>query len=162
MWLCSCCLSSSLKLTLDATNPNFETYCNYQGEINSILQEWVRSDYFVADEIVAPEDSSVFDIKTDVVTLKYPTKWKDKVEIDISPESVKFSSDGMPIFDLYFEKCDGFLLGTYNGTPIYVVDYLIQENKCGDYEYRDLCAMQENINVIIHYLMEDSCFVISQ
>ena len=85
--------------------------------------------------------------------MKYPAKWQDKVEISVSDEGVKFSASGVPLFDLVFAEGDGFLLGTYNGTPIYIVDYPV--------ETEEMLAMQEDVNVILQYLIEDSNFKIN-
>ena len=138
---------------LDSSNKNYDTYCGYQEAVNTIMTH-LASDYtFKINELVEDGDTSTFDIETSVVTMKYPNKWKDKVQVKVSDEGVKFSNDGTPLFDLNFIECDGYLLGTYKNTPIYVVDYTVKTD--------EQIAMQQDINVILQNLMSDSNFVIN-
>ena len=124
-----------------------------QEDINCILN-YLQKDYdFVAGHELIKEDTSTFDIKTSVTTLKYPAKWKDKVTIKVTDKKVEFSSGKQKIFDLVFEECDGCLLGTYKGTPIYVSEYDLQTDEQN--------AMLEDVNVIYSYLQKDKNFVIN-
>ena len=138
---------------LDSNSENYQEYCAYQEGINDIINGLVNDYQFVVNQVVEYEDNTTFDIKTSVVTMKYPNKWKEKVKIDVTEESVKFSNDGTPLFDLIFKECDGYLLGTYKDTPIYIVDYLVDTD--------EQAAMQEDVNVILQHLMEDSNFKIN-
>lgn len=139
---------------LNNEDENYDTYCGYQEAVNTIMNHLAEDYTFLIDEIVESEDTTTFDIETSVVTLKYPNKWRDKVQVDVSDKGVKFSNDGMPLFDIYFAACeDGYLLGTYKDTPIYIVDYSVETD--------EQAAMQEDINVILQYLMEDSNFIIN-
>jgi hypothetical protein len=52
------------------------------------------------------EDDSTFDIETNLGTLKYPNKWKEKVLIEVTDEKVCFSKDGVQLFDLFFKDSD--------------------------------------------------------
>ena len=124
-----------------------------QEDVNVILQNLMNDYNFAVGEATEKIDDSTFDIKTSVVTMKYPCRWQDKVQIDVSDEGVKFSNDGTPLFDLMFEECDGYLLGTYKDTPIYIVDYSVDTD--------EQMIMQEDVNVILQNLMEDSNFVIN-
>lgn len=138
---------------LDSRKKNYDTYCGYQEAVNTIMTH-LASDYtFKINELVEDGDTSTFDIETSVVTMKYPNKWKDKVQVKVSDDGVKFSNNGTPLFDLSFIECDGYLLGTYKNTPIYVVDYTVKTD--------EQMAMQEDINVILQNLMSDSNFVIN-
>lgn len=131
-----------------------EELAGMQEDVNIILQH-LMSDYdFAVGEKVIKEDTSTFDIETPLVTMKYPSKWKDKVTIDVREDGVSFSCAGTQLFDLMFVSCDGYLLGTYNGTPIYIIDYPIDGG--------ELCAMQEDVNVILEHLMQDEQFTINQ
>lgn len=119
-------------------------------DLNVILNK-LSADYdFVIGERIVDEDNSTFDIETPVVTLKYPSKWKDKVKVDITEDGVKFTSGGAKVFDLMFVEGDGYLLGKYNDTPIYVIDYPVKEKEQQD--------MQAGINVILQNLRQDSNF----
>lgn len=131
-----------------------ETELIAQQESLNVIIHGLISDYgFLVNEEIEEEDNAVFEIKTDVVSLYYPQKWKDKVEIKIDGNTVSFVSDGTPIFDLCFETCDGYLLGTYKDTPIYIIDYAVK----GD----EQIAMQQDVNVIIDYLSKDKEFKIN-
>ena len=113
------------------------------------------NDYtFVVGDALEKEDSSTLDISTSIVTMKYPSKWREKVQIEVEDNGVKFSNNGTMLFDLMFIECDGYLLGTYSGTPIYIVDYSVNND--------EQAIMQEDVNVILQYLMEDKNFIINQ
>jgi len=113
--------------------------------LDVILQHLAEDYDFVADEHAA-----VYQIETPLVTLRYPLKWKDRVTVDVSTEKVSFSDNGTALFDIVFSECDGDLLGTYNGTPIYLVGYTV--------ETQDQLDMQEDVNVILDYLSKDEAF----
>lgn len=132
---------------------NQELYA-MQEDVNVILQNLMNDYTFVVGEALEKEDNSTFGIKTSVVTMKYPTKWQEKVQIEVTDNGVKFSNNGTPLFDLMFVECNGYLLGTYNGTPIYIVDYKVEND--------EQAIMQEDVNVILQHLMEDKNFVIGQ
>ena len=100
----------------------------------------------------AQETEAVFDIDTRIVTMKYPAKWREDVQIDVSDDGVRFSNNGTALFDLLFHECDGYLLGSYNGTPIYIIDYPVDD--------AEQANMQEDVNVILQYLMDDPSFQI--
>ena len=127
--------------------------CAMMEDVNVILHHLMEDYDFAVGEAIETEDTSTIDIVTSVVTMKYPAKWQDEVQIDVSDSKVEFSNDGTALFDLVFEECDGYLLGTYSGTPIYIVDY--------DVETDEQAMMQEDVNVILQYLMEDKNFVIN-
>ena len=124
-----------------------------QEDMNVILQNLMADYEFVLGEAIEQEDTSTIDIETSVVTLKYPAKWKDAVSVKVSEEKVSFVNNKTPLFDLVFSEGDGFLLGIYNGTPIFVVDYPVKTD--------EQAAMQEDVNVILQYLMEDPNFDIN-
>ena len=84
--------------------------------------------------------------------MKYPAKWREDVQIDVSDDGVRFSNNGTALFDLLFHECDGYLLGSYNGTPIYIIDYPVDD--------AEQANMQEDVNVILQYLMDDPSFQI--
>ena len=100
------------------------------------------------------ESTATYDIKTKVTTLKYAAAWKDKVKTTVTDNKVSFTVDDKPIFDIVFEKCDGYLLGTYKDTPIYIVEYAVE----GD----EQAQMVEDINVILENLLKDENFIINK
>lgn len=138
---------------LDKDSENYAEYCTYQEAVNTIMSRLVKDYTFHINELVEVEDTSTTDIKAADIPLKYPAKWKDKVQTEVTAGGVKFSNNGTPLFDLVFTECDGYLLGTYKDTPIYIVDYPVETD--------EQAAMQEDVNVILQYLMEDPNFTIN-
>lgn len=130
-----------------------EELIEMQQDLNVIYRHLTKDYEFVMNEVVGKDDDATFDIETSVVTLKYPAKWKDKVQVKTYDKVVSFSAGDTKLFDLRFEKCDGFLLGTYKDTPIYIIDYPID----GD----ELMAMQADVNVILEHLQEDENFTLN-
>ena len=104
--------------------------------------------------IVVDEDNSkTFDIKTEVTTLKYPERWKDNADIETKDDKVVFKLNDKTVFEIVFKECDGYLLGTYNGTPVYVI-----ENETDDYNEK---LMLEDIDIILQNLLEDENFKVA-
>ena len=139
---------------LETDSEFYEDDVFYQSQMNVIIDHLAEDYEMVFNEIVEPEDTAVFDIETSVVTLKYPEKWKDQVQVDVQKDGVKFSANGTPLFDLMFKECDGYLLGTYQDTPIYMVEHPV--------ENEEQAAMQMGVNTILQELMQDSNFVVNQ
>lgn len=124
-----------------------------QESLNVIIQGMISDYGFLTGETIIEPNDEVSDIPTDLVTLSYPERWKDKVEIKVEGKKVSFANGDTPLFDLCFEECDGYLLGTYDGTPIYIIEYPV--------ETEEQIAMQQDVNVIIDHLCQDAKFVIN-
>lgn len=141
---------------IDNKSENYSQYSEYQEGLGTIVTHLKKDYTFTENAEVEKEDESTFDIKTDVVTLKYPAKWKDKVDVKTDANSACFSSDGVKLFDIFFvEKQDGIYMGSYDGKPIYLVSYKFDGKvKSGD-KYTDLARMQEDVNVIFDNLKND-------
>lgn len=138
---------------LDQNDQNYESNLFYQEQLYLILG-YLAEDYnLVPEEAIDDEDPMDFEIQTSLVTLYYPSRWKEKVEIEVLDNGVKFSAAGTPLFDLMFEECDGYLLGTYQETPIYMVEYPV--------ETEEQAAMQAGVNTILQHLTEDPSFTIN-
>lgn len=138
---------------LDQNDQNYESNLFYQEQLYLILG-YLAEDYnLVPEEAIDDEDPTDFEIQTSLVTLYYPSRWKDKVEIEVLDNGVKFSAAGTPLFDLMFEECDGYMLGSYEGTPIYMVEYPV--------ETEEQAAMQAGVNTILQHLTEDPSFTIN-
>lgn len=138
---------------LDQNDQNYESNLFYQEQLYLILG-YLAEDYnLVPEEAIDDEDPTDFEIQTSLVTLYYPSRWKEKVEIEVLDNGVKFSAAGTPLFDLMFEECDGYLLGTYQETPIYMVEYPV--------ETEEQAAMQAGVNTILQHLTEDPSFTIN-
>lgn len=127
-----------------------------QEALNVIIQGLISDYDFLVNERPEVEDdySKTYEIKTDLVTLHYPEKWKSKATVNTEKNVVHFYNGKTPLFDLRFEECDGYLLGTYSGTPIYMVEYPVTKEE-------DI-AMQQDVNIIIQNLSKDKNFVINQ
>lgn len=136
---------------LDTGNVGYYDQLGIQDSADVILQN-LKKDYGLKDESVESESEEVFAIDTNFATLYYPKKWEDKVTVDVNGKIVTFSYDDTDLFDIRFEKCDGAYLGSYYGTPVYAVSYDISPDKYTDEEYRDICAMQDDVNVIVEHL----------
>ena len=147
--------------TFDEDDEHYMEYGEYQDGVNTILHHLMKNENFVVNEEVEFEDNTTFDINTDLVILKYPNKWKDEVTIEVTADTVKFSCGKEKLFDLVFKECDGYLLGTYDDTPIYIISYEFDETEYSEDEKMELYGMAEDVNVILQYLMEDDKFVIN-
>ena len=106
---------------------------------------------------VLDPNEEVYVIKTDVVDLKYPSKWEKKVKTVVKDNKVSFSvkDKDVKLFDLYFGGEEGYAFGTLEteGKPeLRVVSYDIDN---GSDNFDEYCAMQEDINVIFQYLIKD-------
>ena len=122
-------------------------------DVNVILQNLDRDYDFAIGEAVPEDTTATYEIETPVVTLMYPEKWKDKVTVDVAGDRVSFVSGETKLFDLVFAECDGYLLGTYSGTPIYIVDYPVTTD--------EEASMKQDVNVILQNLQQDSNFKIA-
>lgn len=109
-----------------------------------------------AVNVIDPNEN-VFVIHTDYCDMKYPSKWEKEVKVDVSAEKVSFTTaDGKAkLFDLCFGGNEGYIYGTLTGenpVEIRVVSYDIDAKQ---EEFDDYCAMQEDMNVILQYLIDE-------
>ena len=139
----------------------YDKYCAMQEDVNVIIEHLMADYDFTIGEPPVEEDTSVFEIETDLTTLYYPKKWQDAVTVETNQDVAKFSCGETPLFDLIFTGEEGYLLGTYNGTEIRIIAYDLEEANLSDTEYSKLCAMQDDVNVLLQYLMADSDFLIN-
>lgn len=148
------CGDENIVITISDYDVSDGNAVSMQEDVNVILQHLIEDYDFVVGEAIVKESNDVFAINTSVTTLYYPAKWQDVVTVEVSDTKVCFTYDNGSLFDLVFTETEnGFLLGTYENTPIYVVDYEVSSNEAS--------AMQEDVNVILHYLMEDGNFSIN-
>lgn len=147
---------------LDKDSKNYSENVNYQEAVNTIITHLSEDYEFVIGEAVEQNADETFEIETSLTTLNYPKKWEDVVKVDVEEDRVRFSFEDEKLFDLCFYECDGFLLGTYDKTPIYVISYEIDEENYKEAEYMEISGMQQAVNVIIDHLMEDKKFVMSE
>lgn len=124
-----------------------------QEDINVIILHLSEDYEFEIATAIETDDGSTFPIETSLTTLYYPAKWQDRVTVNVTDEKVSFLAGETPLFDLVFTQCDGYLLGTYGSTPIYIVEYPVAD--------QEHAAMQMGVNVILAHLQEDDQFVVS-
>ena len=103
--------------------------------------------------VIEEDNQKTFDIKTQVTTLKYPERWQNAADIKTEDDKVVFSLNDKTVFEIVFKECDGYLLGTYNGTPIYIV-----ETETEDYNEK---LMLEDVDIILQNLLEDENFKVA-
>lgn len=125
------------------------------------------------DISVASTDREVFEIETDYCLLEYPEEWNDQVttEVDDStPYTVKFSTKvdkkKVPLFDLVFGGDKGFKLGTLSTgdekVDLYIINHDFDEKDFSDEDYKVLCDMCHDVNVIISKLVEGGNFEVAE
>lgn len=146
---------------LDNEDENYLEYSTYQEGINTIIDNLVAEYNFIIDDVIEYDDKTTFDIENEFVTLKYPNKWKEEVEIYKEEKCIKFFYDKVALFDVYFEECDGDHIGTYKNIPIYIISYIFDKDSITEEQHRKLSAMQHDVNVIIDNLVQDDNFVIN-
>lgn len=139
---------------LDPEHENYEHDSLYQDGVNTVIRFLDENNDFHAGALLETANVELMDIETPLMTLKYPAKWRQIVQIDVLDNCVKFSNEGTPLFDLLFVECDGYLLGMYKDMPVYLIDYLAETD--------EQLTMQEDVNVILQNLMRDSNFVAAQ
>ena len=103
----------------------------------------------------------LFEIKTSKVSLYYPKKWQDQVKTEVNGDKVSFSCGDTKLFDLVFGGSEGDVLGTYDGTKLYLIDYPLDKKKLSAEDLKKMMAMKEDINVIIDNLSKHKKFSIS-
>lgn len=136
--------------SIDKNNSRYQEYSRYQMDVNTIINHLEQDYDFVTNDSIDTDDET-YDIKTTLVTLKYPKKWENKVIVKQEGDCVKFSADNTPLFDLYYKEINGVQLGTYNNTPIYIVEHNVKKS-----EHKQ---MVQDVNVIIDNLSKDENFV---
>lgn len=145
--------------SFEDTDPNYNDYMTYQESLGYIADN-LASDYkFIVGSAIIEEKVETYDIPTSVITLKYPVKWKDKVTVDVTDTAVFFSYNGTKLFDICFTECNGDLYGMCGDTPVYIMPYDINSDSVTPEEYNELFAMQDDMNVILRSLSDDSNFI---
>ena len=147
--------------TMDKSDSRYEEFCAMVEDVNVILENLGKDYSFVMGQEIRKEDDSTFEIKTRLCSMQYPAKWKEQADIAVSDDAVRFSCGEYKLFDLLFGNEEGYLLGTYDGETVSIVSYDIDASAMNEEMYRQLCAMQEDVNVILQYLMEDAAFEIA-
>lgn len=100
----------------------------------------------------------VYEINTAFGKLYYPERWKDKVTTKSAEKSVSFISDGVEVFALQLGGDKGFRVGKFNGADLRLVTFEFDKKKLSAARYDELCAMQEDANVVLEYLEKETAF----
>ena len=147
---------------LNKKDKNYESCVLYQEQADMITNQLKKDYEFVLNRVVEREDDAVYDIKTDVITLKYPARWKDKVDVKVTKEAAEFSCGDTKLFDIAFEKRKNSLpLGEYKGTSLYLVIYELKKGKMSEKDFAELNLMQEDYSVILNNLIKDPDFALA-
>ena len=109
------------------------------------------------------ENTAVFSISTDYAELKFPKKWQDDVDVDVNGDTVKFSVEDVPLFDIVFNGEEGFILGTITEgnteTVVRLIDHSLDAKSSVPKKYNE---MQKDVNVIVEYLSENYDFSVGE
>lgn len=147
-----------INYAIPADAADYDACCGMQEDVNFIM-EALKNDYdFVAGKEVLKEDDSVFEIRTGVISLYYPNKWKDVVDVSVEDDAVRFSCGETPLFSVLFGQSEGSVLGSCNGTSVSITFDELDESGFSSEEFDRLCAMQEDVNVVIQGLMSAEDF----
>ena len=107
-----------------------------------------------ADSAVSESQQEVYEIDTSIGKFYYPEKWKGIVTTKESDKAVSFYSEGVEVFALKLGGSEGFSVGTYKGEDLRLVTYKF-DDKLEKSRFDELCAMQEDANVILNHLKND-------
>lgn len=147
---------------LNRDSQKYEEYVGYQMKLGLIIDQLSQNYNFIPGEEIDNVKEEVFEIPTNLVTLKYPSKWKGVVNIEASASGVVFAYKGAKIFELRFVECDGVLIGKYRGTPVYILSYEVEEEYFTEDELNTINGISRDVNVIIEYLEQNEEFKIAQ
>lgn len=141
---------------------DYDIYAEMQSDIDVIIENLMADYTLELDEIIEPEEESVFEIKSSLVALYYPTKWKESILVETSENRVKFSCNSVPLFDIVFGDNENVSpLGYYKDIAVSVTTHDISSDFYTDSEYVYLRAMQEDVDVVIEGLLSDENFILN-
>ncbi len=147
---------------LDKNSPDYDKLSMMQEDINVIIHYLSEDyDFEVGGYTYQEEDSSVFKISAPFADLYYPKKWINTVSVNSEANSVHFTYGETKLFDIVYGDGEGDTLGTYNGKAIKVVTYDISYGDFYEEEYDKIMEMQEDLNVILQYLMQNGNFILA-
>lgn len=143
---------------LDKKDKNYEDYAAMQDDVNVITENLAKDYDFSIGKPLLEDDGKTFEIETKIVTMHYPQRWKDSVKVEADEKEVAFSCDGTPLFTIHFGAEKGELLGTYNGTKLWLETFGFDKNTLSAEQIAVYEAMQEDVNVILQNLYGDDKF----
>ena len=106
------------------------------------------------------DNSEMMTVDTSVGTLYYPKKWENQVNFSVEDKVVEAACGDVRLFSIYFggekgEEYDSLLVGD----EVISLRYEMYDIDDSLDNFDDLCAMQDDINVIFLYLSEEGRFV---
>lgn len=143
---------------LDKKDKNYEDYAAMQDDVNVITENLAKDYDFSIGAPLLEDDGETFAIETEIVTMYYPQRWKDSVTVKADDKAVAFSCDETPLFTIHFGSGKGELLGTYDGTELWLETFDFDEKKLSAEQISIYEAMQEDVNVILQNLYDDKKF----
>lgn len=143
---------------LDKKDKYYEDYAAMQDDVNVITENLAKDYDFSSGKPLLEDDGKTFEIETKIVTMHYPQRWKDSVKVEADDKAVAFSCDGTPLFTIHFGAEKGELLGTYNGTKLWLETFDFDQKKLSAEQIGMYEAMQEDVNVILQNLYDDDKF----
>lgn len=154
----TCVALSVVVSEIDNDNDNYNEILTMQEDMNVIINYLDTKYQFMPGEVVDNDNISTYAIKTPVVTLYYPKKWEDVVNVDVKDTAVSFSYKDTKLFDIYFGDLNGNLIGTYKDKKIGIVSHSIDSDGLSKEDTEIALEMQESVNVIIENLKLDAEF----
>lgn len=108
----------------------------------------------IANNITDSED--MMEVDSPIGTLYYPKKWKDDITFQVNGDQFEALYYDNPLFTLYFGGEKGDLYGTvkYDGADI-ELRYEMHDLDSTHENYETMISMQEDINIIFQYLIQE-------
>lgn len=108
----------------------------------------------IANNITDSED--MMEVDSPIGTLCYPKKWKDDITFQVNGDQFEALYYDNPLFTLYFGGEKGDLYGTvkYDGADI-ELRYEMHDLDSTHENYETMISMQEDINIIFQYLIQE-------
>ncbi len=144
------------------TDAEKQTIYMMKEDVNVILR-----DFTLQEDTAQPQENAVFTVDSPIGALPYPEKWRDQLRTEQTDRSVAFYAEigdhePLLLFTLQFGEGDGYLLGTLDGTGVYVLDNVPTfDETWSDAEKSTVSAMQEDLDVIVQDLFARDSFTIA-
>lgn len=108
----------------------------------------------IANNITDSED--MMEVDSPIGTLYYPEKWKDDITFQVNGDQFEALYYENPLFTLYFGGEKGDIYGTvkYDGADI-ELRYEMHDLDSTHENYETMISMQEDINIIFQYLIQE-------
>lgn len=108
----------------------------------------------IANNLTDSED--MMEVDSPIGTLYYPEKWKDDITFQVNGDQFEALYYDNPLFTLYFggEKGDLYGTVTYDGADI-ELRYEMHDLDSTHENYETMISMQEDINIIFQYLIQE-------